>query len=114
MHSTATGHWKRGLEKLSDRELFDLEDEISALTNLPGWQRVVGWIGAGHDAVLRSLTQGVTLSHEDYARQVGYLGGLEEAPNVVKAISEAASQRRRKLEKKAAVADQARQEGQPS
>lgn len=113
MHATATGHWKRGFDRMSDRDLFDLDDQIKEVVALPGWERIVAWIGAGHDAVLTSLTQGATRSHADYARQIGYLGGLEEAPNVVKAIRDAASQRRAKRESEAAVADSARQEGTP-
>lgn len=113
MHATATAHWKRGLDRLSDRELFDLEEQIADLTGLPGWERVVAWITSGRETVLQSLTQGSTLAHADYARQCGYLAGLEEAPNVVEAIRDAASRRRAKRESEAAVADQRAQEGQP-
>lgn len=95
---------------MPDRELFALEEQVAGLTRQPGWERVVAFIAAGHDAVLKSLTQGSVDSHPRVSRAIGYLAGLEEAPNVVQAIAEAASQRRESLEK-AAVADQtARQE----
>ena len=110
MDATATGHWKKVLDQLSDRELFDLADAVDAVKTLPGWEQIVSYIGAGHKAVLRSLTQGATREHADYARQVGYLAGLEEAPNVVEAIASAASRRREKLEKAAVADQQARQE----
>ena len=113
MHATATGHWKEVLRGLSDRELFDLRDQVADLTALPGWERIVAYIAAGHGAVLRSLTQGSTKSHADQSRALGYLAGLEEAPNVVQAIAQAASQRESKLQQAAVADQQARQEGTP-
>lgn len=110
MDATATGQWRQALDRLPDRDLFELDDQIADLVEMPGWERVVSWVDGGHRAVLRSLTQGATKSHADYARQVGYLAGLEEAPNVVKAIADAASKRREKLEA-AAVADQLQRQG---
>lgn len=110
MDATATGQWIRALERLSDRDLFALEEQVKAVVDLPGWERIVAWISAGHVAVLRSLTQGSTKSHADYARQVGYIAGLEEAPNVVEAIAKSALQRRTRLES-AAVADQLQRQG---
>lgn len=110
MDATATGHWKRVLSKMPAEELFALEEQVADLTRHAGWERVVAFITAGHNEVLKSLTQGSVDSHPRVSRAVGYLAGLEEAPNVVQAIAEAALQRRTKLEK-AAVADQtARQE----
>lgn len=110
MEATATGHWKRVLDQLPDRELFDLRDAVVAVAQTPGWKEIVAYVMAGHGAVLKSLTQGPTREHADYARQVGYLAGLEEAPNVVKAIVDSAAKREERL-KKAAVADQQARQG---
>ncbi len=109
MDATATGHWRKVLDGLPAPELFALRDQVADLTKQPGWERVINLIDGGHDRVLKSLTQSATRSHEDYARAIGYLSGLEEAPNVVQAIADAASRRELKLEKEAAVADRATQ-----
>lgn len=111
MHATATGHWEKGFEKLPAADLFLLEEQVNELVAMPGWERIVSWIGSGHAAVLKSLTQGATKPHADQSRIIGYLAGLEEAPNVVKAISKVASRKRQELEERAAVADRARTEG---
>jgi len=109
--ATATGHWRKKLEKeLPADELFALEEQVADLVKLPGWARIVELIGEGHAAVLKSLTQGPTKPHADQSRQLGYLAGLEEAPNVVQAIADAASRKREKLQK-AAVADQTARQG---
>ena len=113
MDATATGHWKRVLSKLPAEELFALEEQVVDLTSRPGWQRITSLIEDGHDNVLKSLTQGNVDSHPRVSRALGYLAGLEEAPNVVQAIVEIASQRRSKLEKAAVADQQARQEDTP-
>lgn len=110
MDATATGHWKQLLKNVPDRELFRLRDEITEITKLPGWERIVAYVASAHKAVLRSLTTGRTREHADMARQIGYLAGLEEAPQVVQAIKEAAAERERRNES-ALIADQQRQEG---
>lgn len=109
MDATATGHWRLMLKRVPDRDLFLLRDQVEEVTKLPGWERIIAFITSGHGAVLRSLTTGATRSHEDYARQIGYLGGLEEAPLVVKAIKEAATEREKRNEA-AAIADRQRME----
>lgn len=98
------------LEQLPASELFALDEQVKAVTKLPGWERICAYIGAGRENVLRSLTIGPTRDHAEQSRVIGYIAGLEEAPNVVQAIAEAASRKRAQLES-AAVADQtARQE----
>lgn len=113
MDATATGHWRKKLEKeLSAEELFALEEQVADLVKLPGWTRVTELIGEGHAAVLKSLTQGGTKPYADQSRAIGYLAGLEEAPNVVQAVADAASRRREKLQK-VAVADQTARQEEP-
>jgi hypothetical protein len=108
--ATATGHWKRALEDAGDRDLFDLRDAVVALTQTDAWREIVALIMAGRDSALKSLTQGPTREHAAYARQIGYIAGLEEAPNVVQAIVDSAAQREERL-RKAAVADQQARQG---
>lgn len=110
MQANALGHWRKVLKGLPDRDLLDLRDQVVEVQKQPGWERIVAFITAGHDAVLQSLTQGATLDHATQSRQLGYIAGLAEAPTVVQAIVEAASQTEARLEKKAAVADQQAQE----
>jgi hypothetical protein len=110
MEPTATGHWKLMLKKVPDRDLFLLRDQIDEVTQLPGWERIVAFIASGHGGVLRSLTVGPTRSHADYARQIGYLSGLEEAPQVAEAIKEAATERERHNQA-LIIADERRREG---
>lgn len=110
MDATATGHWRKRLDQLPADELFALEEQVADLTKMPGWERVVALIGEGRDAVVSGLTRTATKSHEDYARAIGYLSGLEEAPNVVQAIADAASKKRERLEKSAVADQQIRQE----
>jgi len=95
---------------MRDRELFDLRDAVVALTQTSGWREVVALIMAGRESILGSLTQGATRDHATYARQLGYIAGLEEAPNVVQAIVDSAAKREERL-RNAAVADQAARQG---
>jgi hypothetical protein len=109
--ANVTGHWRQMLKRIDDLELYQLEEQIDAVISLPGWERILAFISQGREGVLRSLTSGPTRSHEDYARQVGYLGGLEEAPSVVKAIKEAAAERRKTTEARLIADQAARDEG---
>jgi hypothetical protein len=111
--TNAKGYWKRYLSKLDTAELCQLEEEVRALKELSGWERVCDLLQRSYMAVFQSLTRGSTRDHADYARQTGYCAGLEEAPELVDAILEIAANRREK-EQRAAVADrEARQGDQP-
>lgn len=105
MEATATGHWRKALSRLDADELFELRDQVADVTARPGWQRILDLIDEGYMAVFRDLTQRGTRDHETYAHQTGYVAGLEEAVNVVQAITDAASTREQRL-KRGAVADQ--------
>ncbi len=110
MEATATGHWKRALDKMSDRELFDLRDAVVGISQTDGWTGITALIMAARDQVLKSLTQNTPREHPDVTRQIGYIAGLEEAPNVVQAIVDSAALREERLQK-AAVADQMARQG---
>lgn len=113
MNATATGHWRKRLKGMPADELFELRDAVTAVTALPGWERIVGLIAEGYNEVFRSLMIGPTRDHADYARQTGYCAGLEEAANVVKAINEVADARAERLEHEAAVDQANRQQEDP-
>lgn len=111
MDANATGQWRGVLKGLPTSELFALRDQVKEVVELPGWERIIAYIAAGHGAVLKSLTEGPVHDHATQSHIIGYLKGLAEAPTVVQAIFDAASSRERQVQK-AAVADQAaRQEG---
>lgn len=110
--ATATGHWKRALEKMPTDQLFRLEEQVADLIKSPAWESVVELLTAGYKDVLTSLTTGPTREHADQSRALGYLAGLEEAPNVIQVILSVAEKQRTKLEA-SAVADQRRREATP-
>lgn len=114
MQATATGHWKTVLRKKTAEELFALEDNVHALMQNPAWAEMVGLIEQGKAAILTSLTSSATTpAYGDQCRALGHIAGLEEAPNIAQAILEAADQRRKDLEKAAAIQNEERQEGLP-
>lgn len=114
MQATATGHWKSVLKKMPADELFRLEENVAALKQNPAWAEIVGLMASGREAILASLTTAATTKpYGDQCRALGHIAGLEEAPNIVQAILDAAQDRREKLEKAAAEQQRQQQEGLP-
>lgn len=58
----------------------------------------MGLLAEGRESLLVTLVNGPTRDQADYARQMGYVAGLEELGNAVEAIRKAAASRRKKLE----------------
>ncbi|MGE5152007.1 MAG: hypothetical protein ACM3II_17970 [Rhodospirillaceae bacterium] len=98
---TATNHWKRVLEKRDSSEIFALADQVENLTTEPAFVAVMGLVSEGRDAILDLLIKGPTREQADYARQIGYIAGLEELENAVEAVREVAATRRHKLQAQA-------------
>lgn len=99
---TVNAHWKKALRGRDSQELFVLAEQVDDLIASPGFVAVQELISEGREFALRLLTQGPTLTEAtQYARQVGYIAGLEELAAAATAITEVAAERRAELEKRA-------------
>lgn len=98
---TATSAFRRVLEQYDSTTLFEMADQIDELIQHPGWAVVDELVARGRDDVLKDLVHGPTKDQAAYARQTGYLSGLEEFVNVTEAVRKTAAMRRAKLERQA-------------
>lgn len=100
------------VERLDDRTLFAVEEQLEQLTSQPGWQVLTWMLGAGRESLIHSMvTSSRVLEHTEYARRCGYVAGLEEPVNAVAAVMAEAERRRQKITQQAEAERQARAEG---
>lgn len=76
---SAAGAWQRFASSLNSSELFEIEAEFRDLEDHPGFKRLCDIIDKGEKNSIRSMTRGhKPLEHAEYARQAGYIEGLNE------------------------------------
>ena len=117
---TTAGAWERYADALPARELFEIEDELRDLLEHPGYKRLTEIMALGREnAVEKGLirTNGVPTQAE-YARQAGYVDGLDEFRRGVDTILQTAEKERaafrKKQEREQAEADRRAREEVPA
>jgi|SRR6185312_872021 len=107
---TATSAFRRALERQDSTTIFEMAEQVDELLQHPGWAVVDELVATGRDDVLKDLVHGPTKDQAAYARQAGYLSGLEEFVNAAAAVKLSAATRREKLEREAEAERRGREE----
>lgn len=110
LQPTTTSAFRQFVKGLSAAELFELEDQLTELSESKGWDALMRMLGEGRENVLATMTSGEIKTHEAYVHRSAYVQGIEEAPNAVQAILDAAARQREQLEREAEAAGRGREE----
>jgi hypothetical protein len=101
------------VERLDDRTLFAVEEQLEQLVALPGWGVLTWMLGAGRENLIAAMVSGArVLEHTEYANRCGYIAGLEEAANAVAAVKAEAERRRQRIAQQVEAEGLARMEGE--
>lgn len=94
------------LRTTDDDALFQLERDVKALIDLPGWKAIETMCAAASERLLLQLRYSNVKDHASMSRDIGMGAGIEVQSACANAILLEADRRRTDLEKQAA-ADQA-------
>ncbi len=95
------------LARMDPDELARVAEWVDKLDDHPGWQAIVTFVNETYAQQWQTIMaahrgpSGRVLPHEEYARRLGFLAGLNEIGAVKEAFA-AADERRRERDRKAA------------
>jgi hypothetical protein len=108
---TSNAAFRKFVQGLESRTLFEVEEQVRDLQSQPGWTIVTTMLSDAREDLIGALMQGVQ-EHAVYANRCGYIAGLAEPRVAVETIFAEAERRREKIAKQAAAESQAQQEGE--
>lgn len=101
---------RRALNECDSTTLFEMAEQVDELLVHPGYAVVNELLEKGREAMLKDLIHGGTKDEAGYARQTGYISGLEGLSDVIDAVHKTAATRRTKLEREAEAESRSREE----
>jgi hypothetical protein len=92
---------RSALKDLEASEVFELRDEVAALKDSRPWEAIMRLLDLGRDRVADAVFHGPTLEQAAYARNAGYVSGLDTLLSMTEVIEKEAGMRESAIQAKA-------------
>ncbi|RJQ12076.1 MAG: hypothetical protein C4558_02420 [Dehalococcoidia bacterium] len=80
--------------------VFELAGYVKELKANPAWQEIAEFLSGAREHTINSMAKpGVILEQSQYAKNMGFLSGIDQLPTVADAILRQAEKTERELEK---------------